>query len=228
KVERYRTYSNGKRVGPDEFYDYGHFVDMHVGKEYLLVKYENGNEWYIPYPWTRTNVGDSIYTRTVSHQLSTLGTIRCQESSYKGYDGVTLGDWEAYHPSRPVDNTFSLCDAFDNPDYPSDAHPCGWYYAPLSYNYEYITYWKPNSISYDGATGGGVRFSFEFYDQFLVVDGRRIDFSKLHKLKFDYHLSETDFSDPDKYGKIIKLEADISYLGKNFYGLQIDTFYVAK
>ena len=75
---------------------------------------------------------------------------------------------------------------------------------------------------------GGVSFVFNFYDQFLVVDGHRIDFSKLHNLKINPRLSETDFSELDKEGKIIKFETDISYLGKNFYGLHIDTLYVAK
>ncbi|MDE6689334.1 MAG: hypothetical protein K2J86_05570, partial [Prevotella sp.] len=142
KVERYRTYSNGKRVGPDEFYDYGHFVDMHVGGAYTSGKREIGNDWYILHPWTATNIGDSIYTRTESYQLSTLGAIRCEESLYKGYADITLGDWDAYHPSRAVDDTFSLCDAFDNPDYPSDAHPCGWYYASLYYHYGYEIVWS--------------------------------------------------------------------------------------
>ena len=28
KVERYRNYSDGSRIGPDEFYDYGHFITV--------------------------------------------------------------------------------------------------------------------------------------------------------------------------------------------------------
>lgn len=34
KVERYRNYSDGSRIGPDEFYDYGHFVTffIHLGE----------------------------------------------------------------------------------------------------------------------------------------------------------------------------------------------------
>lgn len=31
KVERYRNYSDGSRIGPDEFYDYGHFVGLNLG-----------------------------------------------------------------------------------------------------------------------------------------------------------------------------------------------------
>lgn len=30
KVERYRNYSDGSRIGPDEFYDYGHFIHFFV------------------------------------------------------------------------------------------------------------------------------------------------------------------------------------------------------
>lgn len=73
-----------------------------------------------------------------------------------------------------------------------------------------------------------LKMRFDLYDQFLVVDGRRIDFSKLHNLKLDHKLTETDFSDADKEGKIAKLEIKASYLGKNFYGTCIDSIYVAK
>lgn len=31
KVERYRNYSDGSRIGPDEFYDYGHFISLSIG-----------------------------------------------------------------------------------------------------------------------------------------------------------------------------------------------------
>ncbi len=33
KVERYRNYSDGSRIGPDEFYDYGHFIRHFLGLE---------------------------------------------------------------------------------------------------------------------------------------------------------------------------------------------------
>lgn len=230
KVERYRTYSNGKRIGPDEFYDYGHFVDVVLGGSYPLGKWvsDAGDFWKISYPWTRTNVGDSIYTRTASYQLSELGTTHHEESLYKGYGGIRLGDWNAYRVSRLGDESISICKEFDNPNYPADTRPCGWYYAPLCYNYGYVTRWKFNSLPWEISAGAGLNTSFEFYDQFLVVDGRRIDFTKLHNLKMDYSFSETDFSDPDKEGKILKLESHFKYLGKNFYGVQTDTFYVAK
>lgn len=33
KVERYRNYSDGSRIGPDEFYDYGHFLGIYIGTQ---------------------------------------------------------------------------------------------------------------------------------------------------------------------------------------------------
>lgn len=231
KVERYRTYSNGKRIGPDEFYDYGHFVDMGVGVEHGLGKYGAGTDsWVIYYPWTMTNVGDSIYTRTESCQLAQLGTIDYSKY-HDGYAGHTLGDWAAYRPSRLGDESLSICKEFDNPNYPADTRHTGWYYFPFYYRYNYGTIWTPPGLPPHWglySIGNGLNITFEFYDQFLVIDGRRINFSKLHNLKTDYSFSETDFSDSDKKGKIAKLEARIKYLGKNFYGVSTDTFYVAK
>lgn len=43
-VERYRNYSDGSRIGPDEFYDYGHGVDF-----YPLTSYELAPSGYRPH-----------------------------------------------------------------------------------------------------------------------------------------------------------------------------------
>lgn len=47
-------------------------------------------------------------------------------------------------------------------------------------------------------------------------------------MKINYSRDEIAFEDDTKKGVIAKLEANVSYFGKNFYGSSIDTIYVAK
>lgn len=227
KVERYRTYANGKRLGPDEFYDLGHPWRMSSGN-IIPIKVDLENEWLICYPETHTSVGDSIYIYTCSHQLSQLGEIK-YELIEDGYTTSYPGDWDSYEKERwQIDEpeTLSVYEDFDNPDYPAYNRECGWYVQPLVYMVFYFVRWSAGELKELAFTD--LKMRFDLYDQFLVVDGRRIDFSKLHNLKLDHKLTETDFSDADKEGKIAKLEIKASYLGKNFYGTCIDSIYVAK
>ncbi len=235
KVERYRTYSNGKRVGPDEFYDYGHFSGLGVGYGFVEGYHKWYNEWVNGYPYTDTMIGDSIKIVTQKIEFSNLGwfTYELIEDRWLGYypgsslpQEVVFPNYSLYRKSKLYDPEVDVAKDFDNPSYPSDSRPSGWYF------YEYTqrkNYWIDWNLPDCGNWGTGtLTIAFTINDQFLVIDGRRIDFSPLHNLKTDYTLTETDFEEDDKKGKIAALELNGSFLGKNFYAAQIDTLYVAK
>jgi len=227
KVERYRTYSNGKRVGPDVFYDYGHPARPYPGNGYELGRTDRTDDiWYVVYPETLTNVGDSIVIESRSFQFSKILGVR-RELFHDGLTTeVAFKDWSGYELSARDDDSLSVAKDFDNPDYPADNRPSGWYYQLFMYKRSYKIHWKAaDNFEFSLISN---KIVFDFYDQFLVVDGRRIDFSELHNLKMDFSHSDTDFSDAHKEGKVAKLEMRVSYLGKNFYAACIDSLYVAK
>lgn len=235
KVERYRTYSNGKRVGPDEFYDYGHLSAPCCGYGFVEGYHDWYGEWVNGYPYTHTIIGDSIAIVTQKIELSQLGTFEYvleQDEWYSWPHGNNaekdvFPNWSApYWASKLYGPEVDVAKGIDNSSYPEDSRPSGWYFYEYQRNKDYSIYWVTPKGGHCGS--GTLTIDFTINDQFLVIDGRRIDFSPLHNIKTDYSLTETDFEEADKKGKISKLEMNASYLGKNFYAAQIDTFYVAK
>lgn len=229
KVERYRTYSNGKRVGPDEFYDYGHLANilMGSGKDHVYRR-DFDDDWIIFYPGIlTTNIGDSITTYVHNFQVSQIGRVWFEKGP-EGWGGdVKPGDWDAYSyvPSLPIDERITQYEDFDNPDYPADDRPSGWYWYQLIYANNGAICWGANTHEWGL---GLLYFKFFHFDQFLVIDGRRIDFSKINKPEMNYSRNITDFEDDDKKGKIATLDVHVKYLGKNFYAIEKDTIYVKK
>lgn len=227
KVERYRTYSNGKRVGPDEFYDYGHIARIVMGEKSNFDRLDFDDDWIIFHPCTYTNTGDSIFDFVENFQVSQIDRV-WYDKGPEGYGGVEPGDWDAYGrvESLPIDETITQYEDFDNPDYPADDRPSGWYWYEFIYVNNYTIVWSPNTTL---RWGLGVQyFKFFHFDQFLVIDGRRIDFSKINKPEMNYSRNITDFEDADKKGKIATLDVHIKYLGKNFHNTWTDTIYVKK
>lgn len=62
-------------------------------------------------------------------------------------------------------------------------------------------------------------------DQFLVIDGHKIDFKGLRNLKINHEFDERYFSNANKEGKIFTLKANMSYMGKNFSVVETDSIY---
>ncbi len=225
-VERYRTYSNGKRVGPDRFEDYGHWPDFSHGG-YTLQGYADLYEgWANGTPVKYTIIGDSI---GILHNSIEVDQIRSYTYNLwkSEYTEGGFCDWEQYYPSHELnDERFDVAKDVEAPEYEADSRPNGWYYRRFRYRCAYdVDVLNGQEKPWGFLT---LAVGFYFYDQFLVIDGRRIDFSKLHNLKMDFNTAEEDFSEPDKEGKIAKLEMRISYLGKNFYGAQVDSLFVRK
>ncbi|MCM1483073.1 MAG: hypothetical protein NC043_01980 [Muribaculaceae bacterium] len=227
-VIRRRIYSDGT-VQEDEFYDYGHPARPYPGADYTPCKDEfAGGRWAEYQPYKDENTGDSVVIRTSATQVSELVSVSSGEKIVDGYTtDVRLKDWDNYRLSKRYDESLSVCK--DTPcaqDYPAASRPSGWYYQQFRYTCEYNNLWV-SSDNFEIPMGCGL-IVFDFYDQFLVIDGRRIDFAEHHNLKMNYSFSESSFSNSQKDGKISKLEFNASYLGKNFYSAHIDSIYVAK
>lgn len=227
KVERYRTYSNGKRIGPDEFYDYGHPIQWMMGT-IDAGKYQFGDETVTVYPASDICVGDSVRNYACSLEFSSKAG---DFSSYLGSDGYsselafTDYKWEQYSESRRCEGA-DINVAHIQTSHQLDSRPSGWYFSLFVYTRDYRLQWQispEEKIDIANATT-----SFNFYDQFLVIDGKRIDFTSLHNLKINHTFKQENFSDDDKEGAIMRLEANVSYLGKNFREVVTHTLYVSK
>lgn len=226
-VIRRRIYSDGT-VQEDEFHDYGHPARPYPGSDYIPCKDEfAGGRWAEYFPYKDEDTGDSIVIRSSATQVSELVSVEYKKIVDQYTTEVQFKDWDNYRLSKRYDEGLSVCkDTPCSRDYPADSRPSGWYFQQFRYKCAYNQLW----ISSDNFELPGVSplIVFDFYDQFLVIDGRRIDFAEHHNLKMNYSFSESSFSDSQKEGKRAKLEFNASYLGKNFYSAHIDSIYVAK
>ncbi|MDE7088673.1 MAG: hypothetical protein K2O54_00990, partial [Prevotella sp.] len=99
KVERYRTYSNGKRVGPDEFYDYGHFAMMGYAHNHNPGTYYKGDEWSKRLGTSDFNEGDSIIVYTTWTEVSKLAKAYRYKEILSCYALGKICEWDTYRPS---------------------------------------------------------------------------------------------------------------------------------
>ena len=224
KVERYRTYSNGKRIGPDEFFDYGHFTWSVSGttQEDYDIRYVGNNkkEWFKYYPATKKITGDSIYLFSRSIEVSALGNFVTTESKNR-IDKSGFDESLCYNDSEIPQYKW-----FENNNYPSDNSPTGWYFCDTIDQQGYFIEWvTPEDYirQLDKLT-----CSLCYAQQYLVIDGIRIDFTKLENLKIDRHFTVEDFKETRKEGKVFKYEMKAHHLGKNFYCEHVDSVYVSK
>ncbi|WP_336528469.1 hypothetical protein [Bacteroides acidifaciens] len=218
KVIRRRTYSNGA-VQEDEFKDFGHPVQLMTS-----VATPGKYKYFTIYPPTDVVIGDSIrhYTRSFEFLSKERGfSYVAGRNKYTSEDVFTDHNWAGYKTSKLYDNDVNLAIDFST-SYPSDVRQSGWYFGCFIYTIEYHLIWDTDANFANITTG------FEFYDQFLVIDGRRIDFTSFHNLKIDHQFDQQNFSTSSKEGAIMKLETNISYLGKKFRETRIDSLYVAK
>lgn len=226
-VIRRRIYSDGT-VQEDEFHDYGHPARPYPGSDYTPRKFEFAEgKWAEYFPNKDEDTGDSIVIRSNAAQVPEIISVEYKKIVDQYTTEVQFKDWDNYGLSKRYDEGLSVCkDTPCSRDYPADSRPSGWYYQQFRYTCQYGDLWI-SSGNFE-VPGAGTLIVFDFYDQFLVIDGRRIDFAEHHNLKMSYSFSESSFSDSQKEGKRAKLEFNASYLGKNFYSAHIDSIYVAK
>lgn len=175
KVYRDRYYSNGE-VFTDEFVDVGHPVESVSSidpEEETSLDIENG-EKIIFHPYRREEK-DSIsivYSETEVPNLDLLTT----DLSDDRYTTSLPGTWEDYLISKLYQNEFAPIDAsFCQQSWENCDMATGWYFKDIRYvrsidvNYNGVSLWLDIR-----------RYNLkpEFYDQYLAIDGKRIDFLK--------------------------------------------------
>ena len=217
KVYRDRYYSNGE-VFTDEFVDVGHPVESVSSiypEEETSLDIENG-EKIIFHPYRREEK-DSIsivYSETEVPNLDLLTT----DLSDDRYTTSPPGTWEDYLISKLYQNEFAPIDAsFCQQSWENCDMATGWYFKDIGYirsidvNYNGVSLWLDIR-----------RYNLkpEFYDQYLAIDGKRIDFLK-YQPQHTYNFTVEDKGN----SRIYKYECWSKFMGKTFYLATVDTIY---
>lgn len=278
KVERYRNYSDGSRIGPDEFYDYGHFLEFEIDiveqdGDPSLMKFE-----YKTPVWKGNIINPERYFYMdgvfycynkifIEHNLNTIeigenGACFSGEDyfyinkyirseSEPGYEGwlredskEIMGNYYSswYIPSRIFDSEeneemmdiieiMNLCS--DVPDispipYPKDVKSLrnGWYFGEAHdfRGYDYFLYSKRDLnlkcdwYEYNITKGQPISWYMVINNQYLVIDGRIINFDKLAFGEYPGILNITpQFSFvKTSEGYVIKAQAETKLYGEKF------------
>lgn len=217
KVYRDRYYSNGE-VFTDEFVDVGHPVES-VSSIYpegeVSLDIENG-EKIISHPYRREEK-DSISIVYGEAEVPNLDLLTTDLSDDR-YTTSLPGTWEDYLISKLYQNEFAPIDAsFCQQSWENCDMATGWYFKDIRYirsidvNYNGVSLWLDIR-----------RYNLmpEFYDQYLAIDGKRIDFLK-YQPQHTYNFTVEDKGN----SRIYKYECWSKFMGKTFYLATVDTIY---
>lgn len=217
KVYRDRYYSNGE-VFTDEFVDVGHPVES-VSSIYpegeVSLDIENG-EKIVSHPYRREEK-DSISIVYGEAEVPNLDLLTTDLSDDR-YTTSLPGTWEDYLISKLYQNEFAPIDAsFCQQSWENCDMATGWYFKDIGYirsidvNYNGVSLWLDIR-----------RYNLmpEFYDQYLAIDGKRIDFLK-YQPQHTYNFTVEDKGN----SRIYKYECWSKFMGKTFYLATVDTIY---
>ena len=216
-VYRDRYYSNGEVI-TDTFVDTGHMVGLAAGftpDDSNSREFPNGHimKWAGNTTYTQN---DSVLIMISSAQVTDLSRIATQV----GEDGYVrnIGEWDNYSISKLYGSGdfISATDIATTGNWGSCSQQIGWYFSDIGYMREI-------ELGYDDGIGmlygiRSYRMTLRFYDQYLSIDGRRIDFLKYQP---EYHF---DFSTKNTGGGIVHtFECRFEFMGRNFYTALINT-----
>lgn len=211
-VERERHYTNGK-VYTDRFVDLGHTVgssafidpvDLYPGKA------DWGNIFWDEYT---QNVNDSLWVFYHTTTIPDVSTLHWGEEFDDGYTGSAPGEWENYVVSKLYDDNVNNPEAKAIQDqWEKTSLPTGWYFIDTTH--------QKRKLVESSAEGwvAGLTLLARFYDQFLVIDGKRIDFlAHLPENIWNVFVKEVPESSGHGMGIQYTYECKSRFMERNFY-----------
>ena len=234
-VDRFRHYSDGS-IRMDRFSDLGHPAEITggatVGNGCEIINeiseagyfYQEGTALYnrgngkliMNLHFTEEKFGDSICNTNYEY-IITPSSFRIEtQLSRSKWLGDILHDWSTYTESRMYTGFDTCADVPDISDIPheKDDRKSGFYFNIFGYTYDesikisHIFEEEPD----DWYGHYGPSFKYIVYDQFLVIDGRRIDFVKLADFKHDETVSFTELDN----GYCEEVKGHYTLYGKHF------------
>ena len=224
KVYRDRYYSNGE-VFTDEFVDNGHPADVKVCVDTQLDDYpknypsegifeydlNDGVTDFITYQSGEVFENDSI--RIIHCSATISGNPKeIQTRMIDGDRNNTPEDWDSYITSKLYDSSLDIAkDIPSNGIYSASTRQSGWYFQNLTYD-NILSIILPNDIREIFISYVDVNQ----YDQYLVIDGRRIEFTDY------YPKRENNFSKENIIGGVkFTHECIVKFMGRNFYSSNV-------
>lgn len=213
-VYRDRYYSNGDVI-TDTFRDSGHMVSLSANRppsDAIHHTNDYGVEIVLNSPTTESN--DSILLIHSNAQVADPTTVFAKSLSTDTEDDA--GNWGDYVVSKLYDdpNLYIPADGVpSNGGWASDSRADGWYFSDCTFQKGIAVKFK---AEYDGAMLDwdlcNYQITIAVYDQFLAIDGRRIDFLAYRP---EYHFNI--FDTPIANGIRQTYECKFNFMGRNFY-----------
>ena len=229
KVYRDRYYSNGE-VFTDEFVDNGHpmeltpaLVCIGYNDDAFLAEgeYQYSEDDIVIFHKGTMNgeANDSIRTTTSIVEVDDLNAITVKEEFHPSPDGDGYpGKWSCYVTGKTYDDGvyMPVDPGLATSSYESCDLPSGWYFQGFTEKADVTQVFYKDYI----ASIYSMFMHIRCYDQYLAIDGIRINF-------LDY-LPERVFNtvvENTSYGKKITRETRVKFLGRNFYAACIMEFH---
>lgn len=212
-VYRDRYYSNGDVI-TDTFRDSGHMVSLSPVRDPSSALHINELGVEKVFSDLTREANDSISIVYASVQIAADPTTVFAEDVYNSEDNA--GNWGNYVVSKLYDdpNLYIPADGVpSNGNWASDSRADGWYFSDcrfskmcnVSFKGEYEGFMTDHNL-------GSYTITIAVYDQFLVIDGRRIDFLAYRP---EYHFNM--LTDNIDNGVRQTYECKFNFMGRNFY-----------
>lgn len=223
KVYRDRYYSNGE-VFTDEFVDNGHPADVIASITTKLDDYPKNYPSEGIYTYSKMGVTDSIvYKAGEVFENDSIRIIHCSATisghpkdsktdQFESDRNNPIGEWDSYLVSKLYENSLNIgSDIPSQNSYPTSTRETGWYFQNVTYDRcLYINI--PNDIR----TIFHSTLNVNQYDQYLVIDGKRIEFTQYYP-ECEHKFSTEDITDGMKFIH----ECIVKFMGRNFYSSNV-------
>lgn len=214
-VYRDRYYSNGEVI-TDTFVDTGHMVSLSASRDPEKAgSYSPEDEISIIYSEQTFENSDQHLVIKCSLQVSDIEAL----STEIGRDEPDpAGNWNEYVISKTYDaNSFiSASDVPCNQEWGTDNRQQGWYFSNCGFMKRLDVCYQGKQTIYRGMCRYDI--TMNVYDQFLVIDGRRIDFLE-YRPNFNFNLLTKDIHNGIEH----TYECRFEFMGRDFYVAVINT-----
>ena len=208
-VYRDRYYSNNDVI-TDTFVDVGHMVSLSASRDPEKAgSYSPEDEISIIYSEQTKNSDDQHLVVQCSLQVSDIEAL----STEIGRDEPDpAGNWNEYVISKTYDaNSFiSASDVPCNQEWGTDNRQQGWYFNDCRFMKRLDVCYQGKETIYRGMCCYNIKMAV--YDQFLVIDGRRIDFLE-YRPDFNFNLLTKDIPNGIEH----TYECRFEFMGRDFY-----------
>ena len=214
-VYRDRYYSNGEVI-TDTFVDTGHMAT------FSAVRYPEKAGSYSPEDEISIIYSEQTFENSDQHLVIKcslqVSDIEALSTEIGDDEQDPAGNWNEYVISKTYDaNSFiSASDVLCNQEWGTDNRQQGWYFSNCWFMKRLDVCYQGKKTTYRGMCCYNI--TMNVYDQFLVIDGRRIDFLE-YRPDFHFNLLTKDISNGIEH----TYECNFEFMGRNFYVAVINT-----